>query len=185
MFFNPAQAALVVIDIQDKLAPTIHGIDNVVRHAGLLLDCASVLGIPVLITEQYPAGLGPTIPTILEKAPSATRIEKTTFSCCRAHTFIQALDALGRHQIILAGIETHVCVFQTAVDLITRSYRVQVVADAVSSRTESNRSIGIERMRRAGVDVTSFESVIFELLETSNRPEFKQVLKAIKRTEQA
>lgn len=180
MLFHPGQAALVVIDIQDKLAPTIHGIDGVVRHAGLLMDCASALGMPILITEQYPAGLGPTIPAILDKARSAERIEKTTFSCCRAPAFMQALETLGRPQIILAGIETHVCVFQTAADLIEHSYRVQAVSDAVSSRTESNRTIGLERMRHAGAEVTSFESVIFELLETSNRPEFKQILKLMK-----
>ena len=180
MLFNQAQAALVVIDIQEKMAPSIHGIDGVIRNAGLLMDCAAALGLPVLITEQYPAGLGPTIPAIAEKARNAPRIEKTTFSCCRTKAFMQALEALGRREIILAGIETHVCVFQTASDLIGHSYRVQVVSDAVSSRTESNRAIGLERMRRAGVDVTSFESAVFELLETSKRPKFKQILGLVK-----
>ena len=180
MFFNPNQAALVLIDIQEKLAPTISEKETIIRHAGLLADCATVLGIPILVTEQYPAGLGPTVPAIMEKARNARRIEKSTFSCCRTPAFIQALDATGRRQIILAGIETHVCVFQTAADLVRLKYRVQVVADAVSSRTESNRAIGLDRISRAGADVTSCESVIFELLETSNRPEFKQIHKLLK-----
>jgi len=132
------------------------------------------------VTEQYPEGIGPTVPELKSVLGDIPIIPKRTFSCCREPRFSTALDALQRRQILMCGIETHVCIYQTAADLIERGYMVQVPADAVSSRTESDKAIGLARIQQAGGCITSVESGIFELLETSACPEFKQILKLIK-----
>ena len=144
------------------------------------MQCCKILNLPVLVTEQYPEGIGPTASVLSPALGQCPKIIKRTFSCCREPLFLKTLEAAARKQIIIAGIETHVCVFQTAADLLQKGYEVQVANDAVGSRTTANKEIGLNRMRARGVEITSVESAIFELLETSACPEFKQVLRLIK-----
>ena len=178
--FQRQSTVLAVIDIQERLAPHIAGNEQLIKNIAVLIGAAKIMNIPFLATEQYPEGIGPTVPELKSLLNGAQIISKRTFSCCREPSFLSALEALPRRQILICGIETHVCVYQTVADLITRGYQVQVVSDAVSSRTEANKAIGLARIQQAGGALTSLESALFELLETSDCPEFKQVLKLIK-----
>jgi len=178
--FQRHSTALVVIDIQERLVPHIIGAEEVITKTTALIGAARILNIPILATEQYPEGIGPTVPQLKAILEGTSVISKRTFSCCREPRFMAALEALNRRQILICGIETHVCVFQTAADLVARGYQVQVAADAVSSRTEANKTIGLARIQRAGGAISCVESTLFELLETSACPEFKQVIKLIK-----
>jgi len=144
------------------------------------MQCCKILNLPGLVTEQYPEGIGPTAAALSTGLGQYPIIQKRTFSCCREPLFIKALEETGRNQIIIIGIETHVCVYQTAADLLQKGYKVQTVADAVGSRVIANKKIGLDRMKALGVEITSVECAIFELLETSACPEFKQILRLIK-----
>jgi nicotinamidase-related amidase len=172
--------ALVVIDVQGKLAQLMHNRTELFKNLGLTIQGAQVLGIPILWTEQYPKGLGPTVPAVAELLPAIRPIAKNAFSCCGEPAFMSALEPLGRRQIILTGIETHVCVHLTALDLLDAGYEVQVIADAVSSRTVENRHIGLEKMRDAGAVITSTETALFELMKVAEGPQFKQISKLVK-----
>lgn len=174
------QAVLLVIDLQEKLVPHIHGIEAVVANTRRLIRAARALGLPILLTEQYPEGIGPTTANLLPDLEGCPAIAKRTFSCWREPAFRERLAGLGRTQAILAGVETHVCVFQTGADLRRAGYQVQVVSDAVSSRTEANKAVGLGRLAAAGADLSSVESCLFELLGTSACPEFKSVLALVK-----
>jgi len=178
--FSRKNALLLVIDMQERLLPQIENSTIVTNNTLILIQCAKILNLPVIVTEQYPEGIGPTTPALSSALEKCRIISKRTFSCCRVPLFMEALAATARKQVIIAGIETHVCVFQTVADLVKKGYQVQVVHDAVGSRTAANRETGLNRMREAGVDITSVESVAFELLETSDCAEFKQVLRLIK-----
>jgi len=138
------------------------------------------LGIPILWTEQNPEGLGPTIPEVANLLSGIKSVSKLSFSCCGNERFMEALRALNRNQVLLAGIEAHVCIYQTAVDLVNLGYEVQVVVDAVSSRTKENKLIGLERIREVGVSLTSTESVLFELLKVAKGSKFREILKVVK-----
>ncbi len=172
--------ALVVIDVQDKLAQLMHNRTELFKNLRLMIQGAQVLGIPILVTEQYPKGLGPTVPEVSELLRGIQPITKNAFSCCGERAFMLALEPLGRRQILLTGIETHVCVHQTALDLLGAGYAVQVIADAVSSRTAENRHIGLAKMRDAGVVITSTETALFELIRVAEGPLFKQISKLVK-----
>ncbi len=162
------RAALVVVDVQEGFRP-YSSFDRVASSAGTLVKAARVLELPTLATEQYPKGLGSTAPEVsLEDEP---RIEKTVFSAARAEGF----DLQGRDQAIVCGIETHVCVSQTVLDLLDRGVQVHVPADAVGSRHEVDYDRGLERLERAGAVVTTVEAALFELLERAGTPEFKAV----------
>jgi len=201
-----AEAGLVVIDIQERLLPAIHDKERVVRHARILIQGARILGLPLFLTEQYRHGLGPTVPEIAEAvaggavtggavsetratstthqplvttAPSAP-LEKLTFSAAGVPACEQGLAARGVKDVVLCGIEAHVCVCQTCLDLLARGFRVFVVADAISSRTPENHRLGLERMRDAGAAVVSTEMVLFEMLERAGTAEFKQILTLVK-----
>ncbi len=178
--FQRRSTVLAVIDIQERLAPQVMGAEQLIKKSAALIGAAKIMQIPLIATEQYPEGIGPTVPELKSLLAGAPLISKLTFSCVRDPGFISALDALRRRQILLCGIEAHVCVYQTAADLLERGYQVQVVGDAVSSRTEANKAIGLARIQHAGGAVTSVESALFELLETSACPEFKPILKLIK-----
>jgi len=171
--------ALVLVDLQEKLLRVMHErealLDSVVR----LVKGAAVLGVPVIYTEQNPRGLGPTVAAVGDLLPDPP-ITKLAFSCCGEPAFTDALARLGRRQVLLAGIETHVCVYQTAADLIAAAWEVQVVTDAVSSRSEANKAVGLERMRQAGAGVTSVETALFELLKAAEGPQFKALLAIVK-----
>lgn len=139
-----------------------------------------MLNIPILRLEQNPAGLGPTLPEIAELMPDITPIGKMSFSACGNPAFMQALKAADRSQLLLVGIEAHICVYQTAIDLLKRSYEVQVVADAVSSRTVENREVALMKMRDSGVGLTSVEMALFELLGVAEGRQFKEIAKIVK-----
>jgi len=176
---NAESTALVVIDIQVALARVMHEKDRLIENARKLIQGAKVLGLPIIVTEQYPKGLGRTVPEIAELI-DAKPIEKTAFSCCGEAAFVEAVEKLGRSQLVLCGIETHVCVYQTASGLAERGYEVEVAADGVSSRTVSNKLIGLDRMKDAGARLTSVEMALFELLEVAGGDAFKEIIKIVK-----
>ena len=173
-------AVLVVIDVQGKLAQLMHEKEQLFENVKRIIQGAQVLDIPILWTEQNPEGLGPTTPQIAELMPELNPIPKFSFSCCGAPRFAESLQELGRNQALLAGIETHVCVYQTAIDLLRQDYEVHVVADAVSSRAAFNRQIGLEKMKDAGAKLTSVETALFELLRVAEGPKFKSILKIVR-----
>ena len=175
-----AKAALVVIDIQERLLPMIFEGERVVRNTVRLIKGARVLGIPILVTEQYKKGLGATTAAVAAEIEGLTQMEKVAFSACGAAGFEKALKAKKISDVILCGIEAHVCVSQTCLDLLDRGLRVFLVVDAMSSRTTDNHFIAVERMRDAGGVVVSTEMVLFELLEKAGTEEFKQVLALVK-----
>lgn len=171
---------LLVIDVQGKLAQLMHGKEELFSNVGLMIQGAQVLEVPILLTEQYPKGLGPTVPEIAELLPDVEPITKTAFSCCGEKTFNEAFANLERRQALLVGIETHVCVWQTAHDLLESEYEVHVAADAVSSRHPGNKEIGLQKMRDAGVEITCVESALFELMRVAEGSKFKAVSKLLK-----
>ncbi len=173
-------AALAVIDVQAKLLPAMQEPERVVRNCATLCKAAGILGLPVLVTEQYKRGLGDTDPKIVAAIRHFAAIEKMAFSACGADGFLDNLRKREKQDVVLCGIESHVCVSQTALDLLDEGFRVWVVSDAVSSRTEANHRIGLERMRNAGAEIVSVEMVLFELLGRAGTEEFKQVLALIK-----
>jgi len=175
-----ANAALAVIDIQERLLPMIFEGERVVRNTVRLIKGARVLGIPVLVTEQYKKGLGATTPAVAAEIADLPLMEKIAFSACGAAGFDRALKKKKVSDVILCGIEAHVCVSQTCLNLLEKGFRVFVVVDAMSSRTTDNHFIAVERMRDAGGVVVSTEMVLFELLEKAGTDEFKQILALVK-----
>ncbi len=175
-----AKAALAVIDIQERLLPVIFEGERVVQNTVRLIKGARLLGLPVLVTEQYREGLGATVPTIAAEIEGLKQMEKIAFSAYGAAGFEKALKSKKISDVILCGIEAHVCVSQTCLDLLDRGFRVFVVVDAISSRTTENHFIAVERMRAAGAVVASTEMVLFELVETAGTDEFKQILALVK-----
>lgn len=168
-----ADSSLVVVDIQERLAAVMPQRESVLRATGILLEAAARLNIPVLFTEQYPKGLGATVPELAARFPEAARIEKTSFSACAALP-------LARPQVVLAGMEAHVCVLQTALELAASGREVFVVADAVCSRTEANYQNALHRLRASGVVVTNTESVLFEWLRNASHEHFRVLSKLIR-----
>ncbi len=174
---------VVVVDAQTRLAaaiPAAHR-DRAFEQTGRVLDAANILGIPVTATEQYPKGLGHTDSAVASHFPEHAQIfSKTAFSCCGAKGFIGAIDVETRRQMILVGMEAHVCVLQTAFDLHSRGFQVFVVEDAVCSRSPENHRNAMERLRQSGIVVTNAESVMFEWLKDASHEHFKQVTALIK-----
>jgi len=170
---------VVIIDVQEKLLPAIQDAAAVEDNVSRLVRGAAVLDVPVVFTEQNPAGLGPTVATVAADLTGAP-VTKMAFSCCGEPAFIEAVRATGRKQILLAGIETHVCVYQTARDLLAGGYDVSIAADAVGSRTAANRSVGLERMQQLGAQIVSVEMALFELLKVAEGGTFKAMLKIVK-----
>jgi nicotinamidase-related amidase len=174
-------AVLVVIDVQERLVPAIEpeALARTLKYTKALVGAAKEMGIPVIGTEQYPKGLGPMVKEIAEQLP-APSLPKVTFSCGADDGFAKALAATGRRQVIVSGMESHVCVFQTVRDLVAGGYEVHLCADAVASRTELHRQTGIELAREAGAIVTTAETAIFDLLHQAGTPEFKKVSPLVK-----
>ena len=170
-------SVLIVIDIQERLLVKIPRGTALVRDAGFLLDVANLLGVPVRATEQYPKGLGGTHPDILRRLPGVS--EKTAFSCCGAGTFLEELKMLQKPNIVLAGMETHVCVMQTALDLLESGLHVFLPVDAVAARGELDHDTALRRMARAGAVPTTAEAVAFEWMRDSKHPQFKAVSKLV------
>ncbi len=184
---SPARAALLVIDLQERLAAVMPEkiVERCLRHTGILVTAAQRLGLPVVVSEQYPKGLGPTVPALAEvlaQLPPAQlhRFEKLTFSACAAPELAALLPALGRDQWIVAGMETHICVLQTARDLLRRGAAVHVAVDAVASRTKLNFRIGIEQLRAMGAVASSTETLVFDLLGRASGEDFKVLSRLIK-----
>ncbi|MGB5106160.1 MAG: hydrolase [Candidatus Zixiibacteriota bacterium] len=173
-------SVLVVVDVQGKLAQLMFDKDNLFANLQRMIKGAQLLGIPILWTEQYPEGLGVTIPELAQLMRDGAPLVKDTFSCCGDDKFAQALKSLGRKNIMLTGIETHVCVYQTARDLLADGYAVELIVDAVSSRTEANKNLGVERMKDLGAGVMSTEMTLFELLRVAKGDKFKEVLRIVK-----
>jgi nicotinamidase-related amidase len=171
---------VLVVDVQAKLFAAVSDPAGLAVELCRLIRGARVLGLPVVLAEQNPAGLGPTIPEVAGLLPDVTPLAKMSFSCCEDEGIMAALAALGRRQVLICGLEAHVCVYQTAVGLVANGYEVQVVADAVSSRTEANRRIGLGRARDAGAGITSVETCLFELLGVAEGPAFKEILRIVK-----
>jgi nicotinamidase-related amidase len=172
--------ALVLIDVQASLLPLMFECAHTRANLQRLLAGAQALRLPVLWCEQNPRHLGATVPDLAALVPDQQPITKMSFSCCGSDAFMQAVRARGRTTLALCGIETHVCVYQTARDLMAAGYRVEVVADAVSSRTALNRALGLRRMQQLGAVMTSTEMLLLDLLGTAEHPAFKQILKLIK-----
>jgi nicotinamidase-related amidase len=181
MLLEAPKASLLLIDIQERLLPAMVAPDQVVEKSQILLQAAQSLGLPITLSEQYPKGLGNTVVSLQNNA--ATTFQKLSFSCWRDQALKQHFIALhegGRPLVIVAGIEAHVCVLQTCIDLSNAGFGVFVVADAISSRKPESATLAIERMRAAGVEVVNTEMAVFELLEKAGTAEFKALSASIK-----
>ncbi len=179
MKLDRGRAALVVIDVQEAFRPVVLDFERVAANIGVLVQGARILGLPLLVTEQYPRGLGETVPEVARHLDGVERLEKTSFSAVGADGFPAALAEM-RDQVLLCGIEAHVCVNQTAEDLLATGREVHVVRDAVTSRTPENRDLGVHKMERSGAVVTSVETALFELLREAGTPEFKEIQGLVK-----
>ena len=178
--FDSKKAALLIIDVQGKLAASVFEKEKVCKNIQTLIKAAKILRIPILWTEQVPEKIGNTIPEIATWLRPLQPISKASFSCCGEKKFRDDLVDLKRRQIVITGIETHVCVYQTVADLVELKYAVQVVADAVSSRSADNKQYGLERIKEVGGQITCAEMIICELLQRAEGEKFKAILHLIK-----
>ena len=174
------QTVLLLVDIQGKLAELMHEKEALYQNIRRLIMAAKSLSLPILWMEQIPEKMGRTIQEARELLTSEQPISKKCFSCCGESSFIAKLEATGRKQVLVAGIEAHVCVYQTVTDLISRGYQPHIVSDAVSSRSLSNKMIGLERSKSAGAQITSVESALFEMMRTAEHPAFKEILNIVR-----
>jgi nicotinamidase-related amidase len=173
------KSVLLVVDVQGKLARIMHAPELLFDNLSRLIRGCAVLGVPVICTEQNPAGLGQTIDEIAPLIVSEP-IPKLTFSCCGEDAFLRRLKATGRKQVVVSGIEAHICVSQTALDLMAMDYEVYVVADAVSSRKAINRDVALGRLARDGAEIVTVEAALFEMLGSAEGERFKHILKIVK-----
>ena len=181
---DSAETLLVVIDVQERLSTAMPEdvVGAMIDQAAVLMDAADVLHLPVIVTEQYPKGLGCTLAALEERVVKIgiEKISKLSFSCCGEPDFMEALEAQNRKTVILCGQETHVCVLQTALDLLEQGYRVFVAADAVCSRAAANWQFALDEMRQAGCVVEPVESMLFKMLKVAGSAEFKAISKLVK-----
>jgi nicotinamidase-related amidase len=180
MMMNAQTSTLLIVDVQENLGPVMADPRSVYRGCSLLLRAAARRDIPVIVSEQYPKGLGPTMGELLELAPAGAVVGKIHFSCAAEPAIMDRLTALNRRQVVVAGIEAHVCVLQTVLGLQEAGYEVFVVADACSSRQPANHQAAMERLRQAGAGIVTVEMVVFEWLHRAETPEFKDLLRLIK-----
>lgn len=171
---------LLVVDIQEKLSRAMHAREEFIANVQRLVRGARALGVPIVWAEQNPKGLGPTVAEVAELLRDLTPISKFSFSCGASESCMQHLRRTGRTHVLIAGIETHICVYQTAAELTQAGFRVEVVADACSSRTPQNKQVGLDKCREAGAVVTSVETALFELLKVAEGPLFKELLNIVK-----
>lgn len=175
------RTALLVVDLQEKLLPAIEARELVLKNSLLLLRLADVLGLPVVLTTQYARGLGATLPEVLAAAPGVVPLDKVSFGCFGNEAFLARLaDLPGYDQLLVSGIESHICVAQTVLGALEKGYQVHVASDAVGSRTRANRQVGLDRMERAGALVSSAEMALYELLARSDGAAFKKMLPYLK-----
>jgi nicotinamidase-related amidase len=177
---NIEDCSLVIIDVQGRLAQIMYEKELLFKNIQVLIKAAKILNIPILWCQQVPESLGPTIPEIAGLLSGIEPINKSSFSCCGDERFNKKINKLNVNQVILSGIETHVCIYQTSIALLQKGFDVNVIADAVSSRTIENKKIALERMAREGCKISSVEMILFELLKTANHPNFKEIARLIK-----
>jgi nicotinamidase-related amidase len=180
-FLDRNDAVLVVVDVQDKLCRAMDEevLERLVKNTGILMEAAKELGLPVVATEQYVKGLGETLPPLKERLCSPA-IEKMSFSCCGEEPFPDKIRSLGRRQVIVTGMETHVCVLQTVLELLDAGYHVHLVCDAVMSRKKDNWQVGVNASAAAGAVITSTEAALFQLLRVAGTEEFKRLSKLVR-----
>jgi nicotinamidase-related amidase len=176
----PEKTALLIIDIQERILPVISNHQRVVDNTLKLIKGFKVMSLPIYFTEQYPKGLGPTVSSLIEELGELKPFDKMSFSCSGAGDLFEEFKKKDLSQIVVCGIESHVCVQQTVLDLIENGFQVNLAADAVSSRKEIDYNTSIERMRHHGTEVTTTESILFELLNVCGTPQFKEVSKIVK-----
>lgn len=181
-WLDAQRAALVVVDIQEKLVPAMNSrvSGELVQHVELLLEGFAALELPIIATEQYPKGLGHIIPKLVAATRQAC-VEKTSFSCCGAPDFIEALEKDGTKQVLLVGMEAHVCVYQTLIDLLDRGYQVHLVKDAICSRFKSDYETAVAAAAAAGAVITTTEMALFQLVGGAKHPGFKMVSQLARR----
>lgn len=179
-FINKDDSVLVIIDIQDRLASVMDVRDQVILNCSHLIELTRIMDIPIVLTEQYPRGLGQTVKEIRDILPVYKPIEKLSFNCCDERPFLEEIKGLQRKNIILTGMETHICVLQTCLGLLKEGFNVHIVKDAVSSRKKENWMTGLEFMRQAGSVITCTETVLFQMLKIAGTEEFKAISKRIK-----
>lgn len=172
--------AALIIDMQERLFPHIYQNQQLQKNCAILIKGLKLLEIPLLLTEQYSKGLGATIAPIQILLEENTPLEKMAFSCCGSEDFMKNLQAVNKKFVVICGIEAHVCVQQTVIDLLEKNYQPVVIADCISSRKEADKNIALERMRQAGAVITSYESILFELCRVAGTEQFKQISKLVK-----
>ncbi|MHB8105640.1 MAG: hydrolase [Dehalococcoidales bacterium] len=177
---NAEKTVLLLIDFQERLFPVMHDKEKLLKNVIKLIKGAKVLAIPIILTEQYPKGLGLTIPEIKELIPEIQAVEKVCFSCTDEAAFNKALETFKRKQVLIAGIEAHICVYQTAMALTRAGYEVQPVGDGVSSRDPENKLTALFKMGAAGISPTTTEMALFELLKVAQGDKFKQISSIVK-----
>ena len=171
---------LTIIDIQGNLAHAMHDKESLFKNVKQLIKGFAALEIPIILTEQNPKGLGPTLTEIKELLPDIMAIPKMSFSCCDEMAYMDAVKKPGKKQIVIAGIEAHICVYQTSAALTDMGYEVHVVTDAVTSRFPENKKLALKKMGRMGIEMTSVEMALFELLKTAEHEKFREIVKIIK-----
>jgi nicotinamidase-related amidase len=177
---NIENAILVSIDFQEKLLRAMYQKEKLVDNLQRLLKGLQVLEVPVIFTEQNPQGLGATVAEISSILPSFNALPKLSFSCCNDRNIMKELGISGKSQVLVAGIEAHICVYQTAMDLMKQGYEVQIVSDCISSRTPENLNVAIQRLQSEGARITSTEMALFELLGKAEGAKFKEISKIVK-----
>jgi nicotinamidase-related amidase len=180
MLLDADRSALIVVDVQERLAPVIHEIDHVVHNIGILMQAAARVGVPMLVTEQYPKGLGHSIQAVAALAPARTVVEKIEFSAAENPDFNRRLAAIDRPQVLVCGIETHVCVLQTVLQLADRTISPFVVRDACGSRRPENAAAAVSRAERHGIEPVTTEMVVFEWMRRADSPVFRELSRLIK-----
>ncbi|MFK8013036.1 MAG: hydrolase [Marinicellaceae bacterium] len=178
--FGIENNCLLVIDVQGRLANLMHKKKSLFKHIRIMIKAAKILNIKIYWFEQYPKGLGPTIEVLKDLLVDTNYYEKITFSACGEAKFIDQLKTNDTKQCIVTGIETHVCVYQTVVDLLSKNFKVKVNQDAVSSRVKSNKKLGLKNMEKAGAQITSTEMILFELMQSANFSRFKDISALLK-----
>jgi nicotinamidase-related amidase len=174
------KTVLIIVDVQGKLAQLMYKKNELFENLQKIIRGMQVLDVPIIHMEQYPEGLDSTVPEVASLLTDVESISKTSFSCWGSDGFKKSLKSTGRRQVVIAGIETHICVYQTTIDLLREGYEVQVVSDAVSSRTKKNRDIAISKLQNFGAFLTTTEMALFELIKVGSGEKFKELIKIVK-----
>ena len=180
MLIKPEKSCLIVIDMQERLVPAMQAPARTIKNAGILIQAAKRLDVPILLTEQYPKGLGTTVPEVAKHTNDVPMLEKVHFSCMKDEKFASRFRKLNRKQAVIAGMEAHICVLQTAASLMEEGYQIFVVTDATSSRTAESEKACLDRLGAAGAGIVTTEMVVFEWLGKAGTPQFRDLLGLMK-----